>query len=317
MKNKVNKSNLVTLLLAFSIAFFIWLYVANTENPIETRAFTDVEVELVNLDKLKSQDLSISSESINKITITVKGRFLELQKFSSKDIRAFIDLENLVLEEGTNRITINIEINNPDLILVNERSTLLLDIEVEKIIHQDFNISFMSFGSLSAEYVLGEGTVTTTSVLCSGTKNDIDSISTVVALVDISGKTDSFTDIVEIKAFNSNNSELKGIVFDKKEIEVQVPIFLKKDIPIIVNITNQVTQDYELINIEPEYNSVVVYGEKSIIENLNTISTEPLDLSRRYSDFEKFLDLNFPDGVKPINDELNSIYVAFQITKKD
>ena len=63
MKNKVNKSNLVTLLLAFSIAFFIWLYVANTENPIETRAFTDVEVELVNLDKLKSQDLSISSES--------------------------------------------------------------------------------------------------------------------------------------------------------------------------------------------------------------------------------------------------------------
>lgn len=311
------RSEFVTILIAFIAAMSVWLYVANMKNPIETKLFTDISVELVNLDKLKSQDISIMSNSINKISVAVKGRFTDLQKFSAKDISAEINLENLVLEEGKNIVNVNIGLDNPNIDLVPEKTNLNLELQVEKIIHKDIQLTFQSKGSVEKGYVLGDPILSEEKITCSGTKNDIDSIKQVIAQVDVSGKNESFNDISTLKALNKNGDELKGIMFSSKEISVDIPIYFKKEVPIRIAVSKEVSDGYKLIEKRSDVNKVVIYGEKEKVEKINEINSESIDLSRRYSDFERFLDLEFPEGIKPLNSDLTNIYVSFIIEKSN
>ncbi|MBP3914975.1 CdaR family protein [Clostridium sp.] len=317
MAEKNFKNEIITIIISFIAAMIIWLYVANMKNPIEVKVYNDVDVELINLDKLKSQDLSIMSNSINKIAVGVTGRFTDLQKFSSKNISASINLENLVLEEGTNKVNVNVSIDDPKISLVNDKTTLTLELQVEKIIHKDIAVTFQSKGNLGQDYVLGDVSLLENLVTCSGTKDDIDSIKQVVATVDISGKESSFTESSTIKALNKNGDELKGILFNIKEVHVEVPVYFKKEVPLIVQISKSPPEGHKLTEKNPETNKVTIYGDKEILDGITSIKTEPVDLSRRYYDFERYLDLVYPEGVHPLNKDLNNVYVSFIIEQTE
>ena len=92
MKKVLEKNNLGFKLLAFCIAFLIWVIVINIEDPVEKKIYKDIPVEILNEDTIQSLDQVYEVVSGNTVNITVKAKRSLLKVIRSSDLKATADL---------------------------------------------------------------------------------------------------------------------------------------------------------------------------------------------------------------------------------
>lgn len=102
------KLNILAFILCVVASFFVWLYVMNTQNSNYTRTFT-ISVEVVNEDALlRDTGLSVFGANTEKAIVTIQGKKAEVQKYSEKDFRAYIDVSDID-EKGTYPVSVVVE----------------------------------------------------------------------------------------------------------------------------------------------------------------------------------------------------------------
>ncbi|MBQ8140212.1 MAG: hypothetical protein IJ038_00765 [Clostridia bacterium] len=105
-KNK--KLNLFAFILCFVASFFIWIYVMNTQNSNYTKTFS-IAIEVINESELLSeQGLSVFGLPERTASVTIQGKKSDVQKYSEKDFRAYIDV-SVITEKGSVPVSIAIE----------------------------------------------------------------------------------------------------------------------------------------------------------------------------------------------------------------
>lgn len=313
---KCLKEKISVFLISFIAAVFIWLYVANMQNPMQTKTFSDVPINIVNLEGLEEQNLSVKSKSLEKLTVTVEGRFTELQKFDNSMINAELNLQDLILKEGKNLVTVDISSMNTNVKIIKEKTDVNVELQIEKIISKEFPIVLQTTGAVKNDYMMGEPIFPLPNIICSGTQEDINAIKQITASINLADESSEISTKVPLKVVNKNNEELKGVILKVKETDVKIPVYYKKEVPVELNITNGLSEGYKLTDKRLSVTKIQIYGEKSVLDKINIIKTEGIDLSRRYSDFDRLLPLAFPEGVKPVNATSISTYASFIIEKK-
>ena len=102
------KLNILAFILCVVASFFVWLYVMNTQNSNYTRTFT-ISVEVVNEDALlRDTGLSVFGANKEKAIVTIQGKKADVQKYSEKDFRAYIDVSDID-EKGTYPMSVVVE----------------------------------------------------------------------------------------------------------------------------------------------------------------------------------------------------------------
>ena len=81
--------------LSVSIAIFIWLLVANTNDPVVTKRFTDIPVDIINEEALTDLGYAYEVTEGDEVTITVKGKNSIVGTLSISDFRAVADFSKL------------------------------------------------------------------------------------------------------------------------------------------------------------------------------------------------------------------------------
>lgn len=310
------KQNLLAFVISLLIALYVWGYVTNLRNPIQTKTLNDIPIEIVNGEGLETQNLSINSNSISKVTVVVQGRFSELQSFDSSQVSAKIDLQDLALKEGKNAVLVDVESTNNLVHIVKEKTTMKVELDIEKIVQKEIPVIVQLIGNPASDFIALEPTIAKEKIIVSGSKNDIEDLKHIVAMIDVSSATEDVTSNVKLKALNKYGEESKNVILKDKELEVIVPIKFTKTLPVEVSISDTLPSNYELVSSQVRNNKVTVYGDKSILDGISSLKTEIIDLSRRYSDFDKLATINFPEGVSPVNKDNSSVYVSFVIEKK-
>lgn len=113
---KKKKINIFAFVLCVLTAFMIWIFVMNTQNSTYTKTFA-INIEVVNEEKLlKNSGLTIFGAPEKQANITIQGKKIEVQKYSEKDFRAYIDVSSIsekgnypvsvVVETPTNTVTV-------------------------------------------------------------------------------------------------------------------------------------------------------------------------------------------------------------------
>ena len=92
---KSKKLNIVAFILCVLTSFSIWLYVMNTQASDYTKTFT-ITVEAINMEKLEEESgLSVFGLSETQASVTLSGKKSDVQKYSEKDFRAYIDVSTI------------------------------------------------------------------------------------------------------------------------------------------------------------------------------------------------------------------------------
>ena len=90
MKNIISK-NIGLKLLSVLLALILWLTVMNVEDPTITQTISDIPVQIINDEVIKSRGYGYTVESGEKIDIRVKGRRSVVTNITADDFTAVAD----------------------------------------------------------------------------------------------------------------------------------------------------------------------------------------------------------------------------------
>lgn len=310
-----SKGQIARFLVSLCISIFLWGYVTNMHDPVQRKTLTNVPVSIENLEVLESQNLAIDAKSPVVVNVVVEGRYSAIQNVSNKDVSVTMDLSDLALKEGSNTILLNVSSLNKDIKIVKEKTSLQTKIDVVKLLQKEIPIIVNAIGDLDANYITGEPLLSKDKVIASGTKEALNDVKYVVATVELNGATNTIKTTSQLKAINKVGNEATNIILKDKEIDLSIPINFVKEVPIELRTKNNVPNGHKLDKFVLDKTSIAIVGQKEVIDKITSIKTEELDLSRRYYDFDKKLNLVFPNGVGSKNN-ITSVYGSFVVTKK-
>lgn len=306
MNNFFNR-NLTAKIISILFALIMWTYVMSEINPKITREFTNVTVQLLNIEDLKQQGLVVVGDINNNIRVTLRGRRDEIYKINKNDIRASVDLKGYRV--GSNNVPVELSsLGNIEV----DFSPKYLKVELEEIIRRQKEINLIITGSPKTGFVLNEARYKPTVVWIEGPASLVNSVDKVIARLELKEESNDIVASLPLKAVNSKGAEVLNVDIKPPYIDVHMPVDRLKTVRIEPQIKYIAAQGYKVTGVSVFPEQVALRGQQDIINNLNIIETEPINLQNLRETQQIKVGLKLPEGVKTFNDEKVEIRVTVE-----
>lgn len=316
MKEKLI-NNLGFKILSVCLAMFLWIVIVNVDDPVKTRTFTNVPVQVLNENTLTSKNKAYGIVSGDTIDFTVTGKRTQLEKLKKTDFVATADLAQLAPPFET--VKINVECTRFSDIEITMGRVTTMRISLEDIISENFSVRVVTSGAPSPGYAADKSEASPVMIEVTGAESTIKEITDVKVLVDISSAEEDVTKTVTPKAYNEKGTEIDSskISFSYDKVSVKVTILPTKTIPVSLSITGEPEYGYQFVEAVFEPKEVEIKGES---EKLNGISnlTIPIDISNLNRDKEDTIDIQEylqPYNVSVVDNDVESIVVKVYVEK--
>lgn len=302
------KSKIGSIVLAVVIAFGLWLYVITVENPQKEQTYSGVPVRISGEAFLADRGLMITSGTDSTVTIRVSGGRSALSKLSSSSIVCEADVSN-ISKPGEHVVTYGV--SYPDsfangVLKTTSRSPDSITLTVEEKITKTLEIEPVYVGAMPEEYWANkeEAVLDNESITISGPKSIMDQITKAIITVDLTDRTQSFSEVYRPKLCNDEGEpvDLKGMVeANVGEVRLELWIQRFKEVELRLNVVDGggATENTSSIDIIPK--TIRISGSETVLESLEYINLGTLKLGELESDTEQVYEINLPDGVNNLS----------------
>lgn len=278
------KHNLFFKILSVLIAILAWFMVSVNNNPVESRTIS-VHLQLINEKSLIDNNLEIVEDYVDYIEINVKGASTEVSQVTASDFTAYLDLSRVTREGETVVAVSDIAYKgNGKITFTFDDEASKIHIDAEKLVSAQFPVTVEFTGEPSFGYSVVSYTVTPS----------IQSINNVTSMIENVGKVAVMIDLNDVK--QSFTLRKTCIVYDRSDnvinefsnlITVDVDLVIGKNIDVTQKLTgsDSLGDDHIYINSTLEVARMVIVGEYEVIKDIDTIYTQPFDISGRTASF--------------------------------
>lgn len=316
MKEKLI-NNLGIKILSVCLAAFFWIVIVNIDDPVKTRTFTNVPVQVLNESTLISKNKAYDIVSGDTVDFTVSGKRTQLEKLKKTDFVATADLSQLTAPFDT--VKINVECTKYSDVEITMGKVSTMTITLEDIISERFSVKVVTSGLPAPGYAADMTEVSPVLMEVSGAESLIHDIADVKVLVDISGASSDVTRTTAPKAYNEKGVEIDSskLTFSYKEVSVKVTILETKLVPVVLTQTGEVAYGYKLVDAAYEPQEIEIKGDSSSLAQVKNIPIS-IDISDLTEDKEytiairEFLE---PYGVSVVDSDMENIVVKATVEK--
>ena len=277
--NWLKSVNLSRFVLATVLAVFVWAYVSLTVYPEQTNTF-----EGIHLDIRQPQNTELIVREVQNsepFTVSISGPRDKLTGITSSSLRPYVDLSRL---DRPTTDQFRVELKVPDGVRYSIKPERV-EIQVEQKKVETIKVTVQTIGEVSADYSISNVKVNPEYIEINGPASQVSQVEKAVARVDISNRNISLVArISNVQLLGANDQELKleqvQIKPESVTVDVRVnPNFNNRDVAIRVTTKGEPALGYVVgsSTLEPQF--VTVYGEPTVISQLNFIETEPVDVS--------------------------------------
>lgn len=318
-------NNIGLKILAFFVAFMLWLIVVNIDDPVTHKTFSDIPVSVINEEVLANAEQPQTYQIVDNtqsVSVTVTAKRKTLNKMKEEDIKAIADIKELTL--GT-QIPIDISIRNYegryDDAQANPRN---LQIRLEDEETKKFPIVPTTTGSVRDGYVLGDIQAQPEKVSIRGPKSVIEEISRVEASVSVSGLSRDTLLESELVLYDSNNNVIDQNLLSNnlgmEGVGVNVQILNTKNVSLNFDTSRiSAARGYEFTGITVEPESVQISGKRNVISKIESIDipAEALKVSDITEKTEEVVNVAdyLPDNVRLADENAGLIVVTVSVEK--
>ena len=309
-------NNLGLKVLSLLAAVIIWLVVVNIDDPVSTRVFNNISVEIVNDDTITSEGKVYSvRDNSDVISVTVKAKRSTLDSLTASDIRAYADMKELDVSLGLVPIDVYAT-KNTNLVEEITTKTRNLRIDMEDLDTRQFAITGVVTGTPAEGFAVGEISINPNVLKVAGPLSQIEIINKVVVRIDVSGMGTKLNlkPIPVLLDSNGNAVSTTGLTLNLNEVDVEVNMINTKTIPITANITGTPVEGYTNTRTEITPQKIKVKGDSSVLENLTEIKLPDniLDINGVTDSVEKTIDISeyLPQGVAVLNKDDANVLVS-------
>ena len=312
-------------ILAFFVAFMLWIMVVNIDDPVTHKTFSEIPVSVINEEVLANAQQPQTYQIVDNtqvVDVTVTAKRKTLNKIKAKDIIAIADIKELTLDT---QIPIDITINGfeerYDSAQANPRN---LQIKLEDEETKRFPIVPTTTGTVRDGFVLGDIQAMPEKVSIRGPKSVIAEISRVEASVSVSGLSKNAILDSELVLYDSNNNIIDQNLLSNnlgtEGVGVSVQILNTKNIPLEFDTSLiKTARGYEFNGITYEPQTIQISGERDEISNISSLRVpdEALDISNIKEKTEKVIDVSeyLPDNIRLADENAGSVVVTISVEK--
>jgi YbbR domain-containing protein len=261
----------VRLAASLLLAFIIWGFIVWETNPERTRQFSALVPTAQNV----PADMLIVGD-LQPVTVTVKGPQDVVRGLIASDFTVIVNFENA---SGPGIDEYEVEVDAPSGLRKVDVEPSIIEVELDRIVTETFPVEMREDAprplnvtdvSLSAEQVAVQGP-----------KALVDRVETVELPLEIGSRDESFVEEVAPVPVDSLGERIQGVSLSPAAVEVNVTFeTTSKDVPVVVIcacIVEGQLQEVELDDASPIPSTVRISGTASALEEINSISTLPID----------------------------------------
>ena len=304
--NSIFRRNLPAKILALCVAVILWVVVMNDQNPAIEGSF-NVPLAVVN-----SPEGYKITKSEDSVKIKVRGPRSLFVTATADDFRAYVDLDGA--QDGKQDCKVQTAL--PQGFELVEVAPETVSFDLDKIIQKQMRAEVIVTGASAPGTTVAKVTQASSLVTIEGPESAVGTVVRVVGYVGLSGNSADFELQVPLTAINADGREVQGVKVVPSATEVSVSLargLTKKIVTIHPVLQENLPKDYELGDVPPDPIKIEVAGDSKTIENLSSIDTEPIDLSKLTATKKMTVKLALPDGITVTNREVN---VSIEVKKK-
>lgn len=331
MKEKI-LNNLSLKIISIVIAFVIWLFVANENDPIITKTYS-VKVSITNGSYLDELNKSYQVDDADR-TVVVYLRGKKSVVSNRNDLVVEADLTQIV-DLNSDPTYVPLRMKSVTGISIEDVTIMpqTIPVSIEDIAEKDFMITVNTSGEAGVGYEIGECVANPEMVTIQGPESIVNTIKSVVTTVDVSGltKNTELKEDITIIDQSGNRLTTDAVSFltifntgENREINVSVEVWrVVDDVKIAASYTGSPQKGYQVDKIVTTPETISVAGSEealaSLAANHNTVEipAELIDIEGATQDIEANVKLSSilkeEDGFKIPSDLTQSVYVRVNI----
>jgi YbbR domain-containing protein len=298
-------------LLSILLAALLWVYVANLENPERTTFYEGVPVAVRGL----APNLKLISPP-PEVRVTIQAPQSVLATLSRADVTPYIDLTGF----GSGVHTVPVRADLRGAIAASGTTVRFspenVQVQIEELITRDFPVEVRLVGTPALGYGTEPAQVTPGSVTLTGAPDAISRVANVVVLVDIEDKAGTQQGTRAPVALDQAGQQIEGIEFKPATVDVVVPIQLLLNYRVVavrVPVLGQPAAGYRVSAITHDPTNVTVCCKPEELEPLQTIDTQPVDITGATTTVLTTTALILPPGVELYPGQPQTISVTVSI----
>ncbi len=296
-------------------ALVMWLYVMGEVNPEVIEEWKNVEVQLLNVQEMAQNGLVILGDDNFTVNVKVKGKRNELYKVNSSDIAVKADIRGF--RKGVNSVPI--EYTAPTSIDIEEINPKEIKVTLDEIITKQKPVIVKIVGKTTEGYEPSKPSVSPGEVIIEGPETIVNTVDSVIVNVNVGDKSEDIKNKLPLTAVNSQGKEVIGINIRESLVEVRLPIYKVKEVPILVKFEGEPKENYKITNFATTTSAILIKGPQSIVDKVNEIKTEPVNINGLEETVTQEIKLQLPSGIEtPYLTEPPSIILTVEeIIKKE
>ena len=299
------------LLLAFGLAFSLWLYVTYRENPTRPTPFKDVPVQIDNLaPELVVVDQKGLPTEPQHVTVTVEADANTLATVTASSFATFLDMAGR--SEGDYVVPIDVRATRSDLRRVTFTSDPPnLPVRIEQLITRTAALTVTTSGSVPFSFEqlrpatqFNEQPIS--AVRISGPRSQVAQVVATRVTANIDRLTANYNSPRPVESIDANGQIVRGVTVTPSTVQVLVPIVSSvgiKRVPVVPEISGQPIsgQIISAITVDPEF--VALTGSSGSLDRVERIATEAVDVGGMDGQIIRVVKLIPPQGAALIAGE--------------
>ena len=285
----MTSNNLAAKIVALILAAILWIYVMNEQNPPIESTFT-VQVQLRN-----SQSNLVVSDIPDTVRVKLRGPRSIIAGVLTKDMMCYIDLKGLA--EG--RHNVRIITQAPSSLEIVETNPDKVTIRLETAIKRQLPVEIGLNGTVGTGTAISKVIPNPEKVTFEGARAAVESVEKVYVPVDITGKIADFQVAAPVVPVNRAGKEVEGLTLYPDKITIGVVVVkegINKTIDIRPLTYGDLALGYTLKSITTDPPRIEVVGLADQVEKLESVYTEPINLSGLKQSVKREMKLQIREG---------------------
>lgn len=307
---KIKGKRLSYILIAVAIAAILWVYVAQSQNPMTEKLF-EIPLEYNNL----PSNMAVVDQ-MDTVKVRIQGYTGVVENVDTKDISASLDLSDANIGQYVSKINIELPAG------VQLISVTPVDVEVNIQELSAVNVPVeVDYSMVTADdgLIIMTPIVMTDAVKISGAKDNVEKIDKAVIKIPSGSLTESYSGALPVSVYDANGNSLDDLVTVLPEsVEVLLPVVSDtpgKVAPISASLVGEPAEGYTVSRIVISPNVVTAYGSQYLLDNIDYIKTEAIDITGAKNDVSAKVGLISNEGIRLDSEE--SVDIVVMIEKED
>ena len=314
-KTRFFSRNTTPKIVSIIFALVMWLYVMGEVNPEAIEEWKNVSVQILNVDEMRQAGLVIIGQTDFTVNVKVKGKRNDLYKISSKDMVVRADIRGF--RKGVNSVPL--EYSAPSNIDIEDISPKEIKVTLDEIVKKQKPVVINSVGQTAQGYEPTQAIVSPSEVMVEGPESLVNTVSAVMADVNLKDKLEDIKDRLPLRAVTSEGKEVNGVQVITKFAEVTLPIYKLKEVPIVVELQGSPLENFKITNLASTPGFVVIKGPKNVVDQISEIKTEGVMVDGIEETTTKNITLILPEGIETpyLDKNLNVNITVEEIIRKE